>query len=560
MPSPAFTKVQSNSSSLTLSHEGKKIFQAMNLSFSEHGDADDGAKIRVSDLMSKMSFYYEKIRNSVDYREEFVLRRGAIARILKRLIVIEGVGRGTNLEPDRIASVLLTELIRAGYLANNSLPEAKISEVAGILNKYFKLRQATFYYWSQNRGTKDQERKQQFTAWIINIAASEIEDNLSHSAAKEALVTSFYEVLSKVIELPKDLPYQDDLGVQIYLSIYRNYLKLNEDDILGFVLWQYYCPAWKNADDSVIDKIALDLESIRNAISYQLAHPLKNQLNKIVYKYTVYFQILQDVLSKNPKQVYEAMHRDGKYFATQAREACAKRYKQAKSRLWGSVSRSIVYIFLTKSVFVLALEIPAIKFFGEEPSTLALLINICTPAVMLFLAVALTKLPGDDNTAKILAGIEEILFLEKARKSPITLKKPSKRGGVLGFFFGLIYAATFILSFGSILWILEQLNFSHVSMIIFVFFLAFASFFAIRIKRNARSLVVVESKETIFSFLWSFLYIPIISTGKWLSGKFSSINIFIFFFDFVIEAPFKIFVTVAEEWGKYLNERRENLN
>jgi hypothetical protein len=53
---------------------------------------------------------------------------------------------------------------------------------------------------------------------------------------------------------------------------------------------------------------------------------------------------------------------------------------------------------------------------------------------------------------------------------------------------------------------------------------------------------------------------PIVSTGKWLSGKFSSINIFVFFFDFIIEAPFKIFVTVAEEWGKYLNERRENLN
>ena len=149
---------------------------------------------------------------------------------------------------------------------------------------------------------------------------------------------------------------------------------------------------------------------------------------------------------------------------------------------------------------------------------------------MLFVAVALTKLPGDDNTAKILSGIEEILFVERARKSPIILKKPAKRGGVLGFFFGLIYAATFILSFGSVIWILEQLNFSHVSMIIFVFFLAFASFFAIRIKRNARSLVVVESKETIF------------------------------FFDFIIEAPFKVFVTVAEEWGKYLNERRENLN
>lgn len=560
MPSPSFTKVQATSSTLTLSDNGKKIFQAVNAGLSGGRDGDDQAKIRVSELMSKMSFYYEKIRNSVDYREEFVLRRSAIARILKRLIVIEGSGKSGAVEAERLAGVLLVELIRAGYLANNALPESKITEIGGILAKYFKLRQAVFYYWSQRTAGRDSDRKQQFTAWLIKLAASEIEDHLSHNATTTGLVSSFYEIMMQSLQLPSDSPYQNDLGIQVYLSIYRHYLKFNEDDILSFVLWQYYCPTWKNADDAAIDQIALDLDGIRQAINYQLAHPLKNQLGKIVYKYTVYFQILQDVLDKNPKKVYEDMHRDGKYLASAVREACAKRYKQAKSKLWGSVMRSIVYIFLTKSVFVLVLEIPAIKFFGEEVNNVALMINICTPAVMLFLAVALTKLPGDNNTAQILAGIEEILFVEKARKSPLILKKPAGRGGVLGFFFGLIYFATFILSFSSVLWILEQLNFSHVSMIIFVFFLAFASFFAIRIKRNARSLVIVESKETIFSFLWSFLYIPIVSTGKWLSGKFSSINIFVFFFDFIIEAPFKIFVTVAEEWGKYLNERRENLN
>ena len=32
------------------------------------------------------------------------------------------------------------ELIRAGYLANNSLPETKINEVALIIDKYLSLR------------------------------------------------------------------------------------------------------------------------------------------------------------------------------------------------------------------------------------------------------------------------------------------------------------------------------------------------------------------------------------------------------------------------------------
>ena len=72
--------------------------------------------------------------------------------------------------------------------------------------------------------------------------------------------------------------------------------------------------------------------------------------------------------------------------------------------------------------------------------------------------------------------------------------------------------------------------------------------------------MVVEPKENLLSFLWSFFYIPVISTGKWLSGKFASINIFVFVLDFIIEAPFKVFVAVAEEWTKYIRERRENIN
>ena len=41
-------------------------------------DNDQIPKIQVSDLISKMSFYYEKIRNTVDYNEDHLLRKNAI--------------------------------------------------------------------------------------------------------------------------------------------------------------------------------------------------------------------------------------------------------------------------------------------------------------------------------------------------------------------------------------------------------------------------------------------------------------------------------------------------
>jgi len=71
---------------------------------------------------------------------------------------------------------------------------------------------------------------------------------------------------------------------------------------------------------------------------------------------------------------------------------------------------------------------------------------------------------------------------------------------------------------------------------------------------------VVEPKENIFVFIIDFFYIPIIAVGKWLSQKFSRLNVLVFVLDFIIEAPFKIFVEIAEEWTKYVKERKEDIN
>jgi hypothetical protein len=39
----------------------------------------------------------------------------------------------------------------------------------------------------------------------------------------------------------------------------------------------------------------------------------------------------------------------------------------------------------------------------------------------------------------------------------------------------------------------------------------------------------------------------------------SKVNIFIFIFDFIIEAPFKVLIEIAEDWIKYVKERKDNV-
>ena len=56
-----------------------------------------GSRIVVSDAASRLAFIYEKIRNTVDYREDHLLRRYATARILRR-IATPG-NKGSDLAP-----------------------------------------------------------------------------------------------------------------------------------------------------------------------------------------------------------------------------------------------------------------------------------------------------------------------------------------------------------------------------------------------------------------------------------------------------------------------------
>ena len=89
--------------------------------------------------------------------------------------------------------------------------------------------------------------------------------------------------------------------------------------------------------------------------------------------------------------------------------------------------------------------------------------------------------------------------------------------------------------------------------------MAFVSFFSIRIRQNVRQLVVVEDKENLLNFILDFFFVPIAAVGKWLSAKFSKINVFMFLMDFVIEAPFKVLVEIAEQWTRYVRERKEDI-
>ena len=552
MANPTLTKKTDNL--LTVTADTKKLFQVIYREQNKKEPSDEEVpKIRVSTLISKMAFYYEKIRNSVDYKEEHLLRKNAIERILRRQLIIERAIAIKEAKSEDMAKHLLVELIRAAYLPNNKIPEAKIEEIGQVINKYLKLKNEILI-----KGKSDKGEIIDLVKWIIALAASDIEERLGRSQIHLTVIDYMYKILNNIISLPEDSPYEKDKDIQIFIGIHRNLLKF-DPEMIGFILFKYFNANWQEATDEEIAVIAKNILPLYNAIEHQIDHPLSGQFNRIISRYTVFFTILTDVVSEDPVGIYEKFKKDPKAFPRQIKKAAIKRYQQSRTKLWRAAIRSIIYIFITKSVFAFLLELPATKLLGEDINAFSLFINVSFPAVLLFIIVLFTKLPSEDNSAKIVEGIEEIVFEERRRQDPFRLRQPVKRGAILNTVFGLLYTITFFLSFGVVVWGLSRLHFSLVSIIIFLFFLAFVSFFSIRIRKNARELIIVPPKENILSFISDFFYIPIVSAGKWLSEKFSRINVFVFILDFIIEAPFKIFVEIAEEWTKYVKERKDEI-
>lgn len=574
MVSPNLVKRAEEFTPVELNESAKKLFQVIYSEQNKKEEVDDDIpKIQVSSLVSRVAFFYEKIRNAVDYEEEHLVRKNAISRILRRQVMIEGVVKDTKSE--EIIEHLLDELIRGGYLPNNSIPETKIKDISIIFEKYIRLKDclvlnmsSTLNFKTDINKAKDLlNEKNHLIHWLLDLAACEIEENLAPNLVKQIIVNNLFDVLSKNIKLPANLPYEEDLEIQIYLSIGRTYLKLDRD-MLSFILFKYYNSEWvelrekevlDSEDDQKIKAIAARIEKIAALVEQQLSHPLTKQLDKIVRVYALYFSILSETIESNPIKVYGELQKSEKDFAASLKKICNEKYKKAKRRLWRRAGRSIIYIFFTKSIFVFAIELPAVKLFGEAINWMALAINISFPAILLFFIVFISKLPGENNTNKIISGIKEISFAGQEKKQPIILRKPTKRNIIASVFFGLIYAASFCFSVYVIIKALALLNFNWVSVIIFLFFLAFVSFFSIVVTKGVKELIIVDRKENLLTFLVDLFYMPITMAGKWLSHSFSKINVFIFIFDFILEAPFKILIEVGEDWTKYIRERRENM-
>lgn len=507
-------------------------------------DEDDSVnRIHVSDTVSRLAFVYEKIRNIIDYKEEHLLRKNAIHRILKRRLLGGG---------ETVARPLIVELIQARYLPNDKVPEGKILVVQTIIDRYLAL--SRFAGEGMNWQDRDEQHR-----WLISLAAVEIEQALASNAREQALTEAMYEVMtSDLIITGGQAPDKHEHNLQIYLAIQRALLK-HDESMIAYALFRLYVPDWAKLDLNGVQSLAHRFEEVRDEIESQQHHKRGEFLLRVMKRYAAFFWVMRDVAEEKPSAAI-ATFANRELLNEAIRRAAARRYADARVRLRRSVIRSFIFIFLTKMTLAFLIEVPFELFVNGVIDRATLAINVGFHPMLMFLIAATIRVPSKKNTDKLITGIQEIVYKDAGRQLIKRVRMPRRRGPLMRSVVALLYAATFVITFGAIINVLGRLHFNVVSGALFIFFLTIISFFAVRIRISAREFVVLEQREGPLGFLIDFFSLPVLRVGRWIALRAPKVNIVLFIFDFLIEAPFKSFLEILEELTSFLREKKEEIS
>ncbi len=497
--------------------------------------AADDVLVEVNRLTSKAGAFYEKLRYLVDYKEEHTIRRSAIARILKRKLLIENE---TN-----VGQTLLEEFVSGGYLPNNSVSEGNAAELQRIVEKFLSL------YRELRRIGKD---TQQIRKVLINLGASEIEIFLYPTVADEFVVDAFYKTVYGRIKT--NFLSAEELHIQTYIACRRGLLK-NDNDKLFYHLFITYIPQWKEptVPAAEIAAIAPTVPDTLHKIHRELNHPTRWQLLSRLKNYSIYFSVVRELVERFGLEC-ERVFADREYLDTQVRDLIEKRSQRENERTRQSGLRAVFYIFTTKMLLALILEVPyELKFIGEL-DYIPLAINIVFHPLLLLFMARTVRLLDEENTAAVITGLHSVLYGGEVKMIPLK----SETSGIFGFIFFILYTMIFTISFSVVLYILRTLHFNIVSIALFLFFLTLVSYFGLRIRYNAKRYMVDRFDERTLTILWNVFTLPIVRVGRWLSTKFAAINIFVFVLDFIIETPFKMVLKFSDAFLSYLKGKQED--
>lgn len=494
-------------------------------------------KVSVNPVVSEVATWYEKIRNAMDYREDDVILRAAIERIIRRRLMLGGNG-------DSVAEPLVRELVWARYFPDASVPESLIYKISQTIDLYFSL--------EKKIRSKHKVNKQKLNDFILDILSSEIENILSPGKDKEMIINFLFQTYQNKITIVDD--EEETRDAQVFIAIRRTFGKQD----LPLLKYHLFKQLFGDVTENSQEKISENFIKGYKKIDYQLTYPLSSQIYTFIKKEVTPIFILRDVFKKNRGSNKDLVENEQKFKLAIINE-CTSQYKKIHAKVQTAIIRGVIFILITKAVFALAVEGTFEKYFYGQIHWDSIALNTLFPPVLMVLAGLLISTPNKENSEKIYLRLENILFHNEKITSKTFRRHSKKSNSTMYSFFMLLWFLALLLFIGAMNYILTLLGFTIISRAIFIFFLAIVSFVSYRIHLTAHMYTISDDRQSISSVLFDFLFMPFIHLGRQLTENISKINILLFFFDMFIETPFKVIFAFFEQWFLFLRTQREKL-
>ncbi len=537
-----------------LSESTKKLISQYALAKKQDTQRPNSATIHVDEVAQRVAAFYEQVRTIVDWKEEHLMRRAAIARKLKRKFFDLELNNFSGTQ--EAAESLILELIRGGHFPNDKIDESKIKEVQKVIGKYI-------FLLKNNPENKSRKAGINFYNWLIEVCACEIEDILSPSIREIALIDYMFSSMKEKIRVSEKI-YESGLlkkeytYSQIYIAVCQALFKL-DNPIISYNLIKYRYPEWQNGDQQLILEISQKIFKIWQNTEKDLINPISHKFYNICERYDTPYLLIGDILNSNnfPDILDEISNPP--IFEQLIKDAYKKRFLTLKDRISRAAVYSTISIFITKVLSLVLLEVLVEKALGENVNALVLTGDVLIPTLLMFLMVASVKQPSKRNLQIVLAESMKVAYKRDGASDIYEIKIGSKKSVPVRAILSFIYVLSAFITFGGLYYALSRLGFPITSIIIDVIFIALILFAGTAVQKRAQELTMEEEKEGFISFVADIFFLPVQGLGRWISNKWKKYNAIAAFFNTLIDMPFSALVDFIEKWRYFIKERKEEI-
>ncbi len=516
--------------------------------------------IQVDELASKVAKLYEKVRRIIDWKEENLVRRTAIERILKRSLLseISGIGFSSGLDAEKLTEPLVLEMIRSGYFSNEKISKNKIPVAKKSLAKYIYILNNSPLS-GKNVGLKIKE-KINFYNWILEIAACELEEILEPAFKENALMNLMTTAIYKNLKIhPPEGINQEQQLLQTYIAVHRSLFNLDEA-MICYNLLKYKYPRWFEDDLEFLQQFTASIGQVKQDLEADLNHPHSQKFFQVCEKYDAAYLILGDLMREieaEPDQL-ESQLQDKHRLNELVEKVYSARLKTLKRRLFRSAIFSTLSIFVAGIASFIIFEGPVAKLVHGSFSWLALLVDLGVPSALMFILVSLIRPPEKDNLARVKLEVQKIVY-EHLALDVYEINLQQKKNTILRAFFGLISLAAGLVSSIAIYWVFKIAGVPWTSIYVDTVNVAMVVFAAMLIRHKAKEITIKE-RGSVINMIVDLFSIPLAKIGKWFANVWQEYNIISVFFTALIDTPFSVLIGLIEDWRGFLKDERSDLH